>query len=317
MHLVEWVPFPDLSPGGLAGPIGAGGATHGNQPKDGPMHRILRKEIVAPLTAMMVVEAPRVAKKAQPGQFLMVRMDEDGERIPLSLAGWDREAGTVRLIIQGVGYTTKRMIALEAGDSFLDVVGPLGQPTHLPKEGTLVVIGGGYGAGAVLPNAREAVAEGRRTIGIIGARTKELVLVEWDMRAICDEVYVTTNDGSYGIEGFVTHALERILAHEPVGAVLAVGPVPMMRAVGEMTRPLGIPTIVSLNAVMVDGTGMCGGCRVSVGGETKFACVDGPDFDAHKVDYDLLVARQKMYGPQERAAMDHLCRLLPHIAEMA
>jgi ferredoxin--NADP+ reductase len=281
------------------------------------MHRILKKEIVAPMTAMMTIEAPRVARKAQPGQFIIIRIDDNGERIPLSLAGWDVKAGTLRLIIQGIGYTTKRLIAMGAGDSLLDVVGPLGRATHLPKNDTLVVIGGGYGAGAVLPNAKEAVAEGRRTIGIIGARSKDLVLVEWEMRAICDEVYVTTNDGSYGIQGFVTHALERVMAQEKVGAVLAVGPVPMMRAVGEMTRPLKIPTIVSLNAVMVDGTGMCGGCRVSVGGETKFACVDGPDFDAHIVDYDLLVSRQKMYAPKEKEALDHLCRLMPQIAEMA
>jgi len=281
------------------------------------MHRILEKKIVAPMTAMMMVEAPRVARKAQPGQFVIVRLNDEGERIPLSLAGWDREAGTLRLIIQGIGYSTKQMVALNAGDAFLDVVGPLGRPTHLPKDDTLVVIGGGYGAGAVLPNAIQAVGEGRRTIGVIGARSKDLVLVEEDMRAVCNEVYVTTNDGSYGIKGFVTHALEIILQKEKVGAILAVGPVPMMRAVGEMTRPLKIPTIVSLNAVMVDGTGMCGGCRVSVGGETKFACVDGPDFDAHIVDYDLLVSRQKMYAAEEKQALDHLCRLMPQIAEMA
>lgn len=273
------------------------------------MHRILEKTVLTPDTVTFLLEAPRVARKAQPGQFIIIRIDDEGERIPLSLAGWDREAGTLRIIVQAIGYTTKRLNALNVGDSLLDVAGPLGRATHLPEEGTLVVIGGGYGAGAVLPNAREAKAKGRRTIGIIGARTKELVLVEDDMRATCDEVYITTNDGSYGIEGFVTHALEQILAKEEVGAILAVGPVPMMRAVSDMTKPKNIPTIVSLNAVMVDGTGMCGGCRVTVGGETKFACFHGPDFDGHIVDYDELMLRQKMYKRQEQQAMDHLCKI--------
>jgi ferredoxin--NADP+ reductase len=258
---------------------------------------------------MMHVEAPWVARKAKPGQFVIVRIDEDGERIPLSLSGWDREAGTLRLIIQGVGFTSKSLIRLEEGDSIRDLAGPLGAETHLPHEGTLVFIGGGYGTGAVLPAARDAQERGQRTIGIIGARSKDLILLEDEMRSVCDEVFVTTNDGSHGIEGFVTHALEPILDEEPIAAILAVGPIPMMRAVSEMTRPKKIPTIVSLNAIMIDGTGMCGGCRVTVGGKTKFACFDGPDFDGHTVDYDELVLRQKMYAPQEAEAMDHLCRL--------
>lgn len=273
------------------------------------MHRIIEKTVLTPDTVTFLIEAPRVARKARPGQFIIVRIDDEGERIPLSLAGWDTEAGTLRLIVQAIGFTTKKLNALNVGDSLRDVVGPLGRATHLPEEGTLVVIGGGYGAGAVLPNAREAKANGRRTIGIIGARTKDLVLVEDDMRAICDEVFITTNDGSYGIEGFVTHALAPILAKEKVGAILAVGPVPMMRAVSDMTKPMNIPTIVSLNAVMVDGTGMCGGCRVTVGGETKFACFHGPDFDGHIVNYDELMLRQKMYKRQEKQALDHMCKL--------
>jgi len=273
------------------------------------MHRIVRKEMVAPNTAMFQVEAPWIARKAQPGQFIIVRLDEAGERIPLSLSGWDTVAGTLRLIVQAIGYTTKKMVALNEGDYILDVAGPLGAHTHLPPDGTLVVIGGGYGAGAVLPNAREAKSGGRRVLGIIGARSKELVLMEEDMRAVCDEAYVTTDDGSYGIKGVVTDALKIILDREPVGAILAVGPVPMMRAVSEMTRPLKIPTLVSLNAIMVDGTGMCGGCRVMVGGETKFACFDGPDFDGHVVDYDMLVRRQKMYKPQEALALEHGCKV--------
>jgi ferredoxin--NADP+ reductase len=280
------------------------------------MHRILGKRELTPDTVTFVLEAPRVARKAQPGQFIIIRIDDEGERIPLSLADWDREKGTLRIIVQGIGYTTKKLNAMAEGDVLLDVVGPLGRATHLPSDGTLVVIGGGYGAGAVLPNAREAKANGRRVIGIIGARTKDLVLVEDDMRATCDEVYITTNDGSYGIEGFVTHALEKILDKEDVGAVLAVGPVPMMRAVSDMTKPKSIPTIVSLNAVMVDGTGMCGGCRVTVGGKTKFACFDGPDFDGHIVNYDELVLRQKMYKRQEQRALDHLCKIEEQAASL-
>jgi ferredoxin--NADP+ reductase len=273
------------------------------------MHRIVRKSWLAPDTVMMHVEAPWVARKAKPGQFVIVRIDENGERIPLSLSGWDPAAGTLRLIIQGVGFTSKSLIRLEEGDSIRDLVGPLGARTHLPHEGTLVVIGGGYGTGAVIPAALEAKARGQRVIGIIGARTKDLVLLEEDMRNACDEVIVTTNDGSYGIEGFVTHALEPLMEKEEIAAILAIGPVPMMRAVSDMTRPKKIPTMVSLNAIMVDGTGMCGGCRVTVGGETKFACFDGPDFDGHVVDYDELVMRQRMYQPHEKRAMDHLCKL--------
>lgn len=280
------------------------------------MHKILEQTDVAPDTVMFLIDAPMVARKAQPGNFVIIRIDEGGERIPLSLAEWSREDGWIRLIVQGVGYTTKKLNAMQAGDALLDVVGPLGRRTELPENDTLVVIGGGYGAGAVLPNAREAKANGRRVIGIIGARTKDLVLVADDMSDICDETYITTNDGSHGITGFVTHALEPLLETETIGAILAVGPVPMMRAVSEMTREKQIPTIVSLNAVMVDGTGMCGGCRVTVGGETKFACFHGPDFDGHQVNYDELVLRQKMYTPQEKAALDHSCKIDEQVATL-
>jgi len=273
------------------------------------MHRIARKSWLTPDTAMLHVEAPWVARKARPGQFIIIRIDENGERIPLSLSGWDTEEGTLRLIVQGVGFTSKMLIRLEEGDAVRDLVGPLGSPTHLPETGTLVVIGGGYGTGAVLPAAREAKGRGQRTIGIVGARSRDLVLLEDEMREVCDEMFVTTNDGSHGLKGFVTHALEPLLEHETIAAIFAIGPVPMMRAVSDMTKPKAIPTIVSLNAVMIDGTGMCGGCRVTVGGETKFACFDGPDFDSHSVDYDELVMRQKMYMRQEAQAMDHLCRL--------
>lgn len=273
------------------------------------MFTIVKKTMLSPTMAMMHVRAPWVARKAQPGQFIIVRLGDEGERIPLSLSGWDRLEGTLRLIIQAAGATTRQMVALQEGERFTDLVGPLGQRTHGLGEGTLVVIGGGYGTGAVMPTAREAKTQGRRVIGIIGARSKDLVLLEDEMRSVCDEVYVTTDDGSHGMKGLVTDALAPVIAKEPVGAVLAIGPVPMMRAVSNLTKPHKIKTMVSLNAIMVDGTGMCGGCRVSVGGETKFACYDGPDFDGHQVDFDLLVQRQKMYRPQEQAAVDHFCHI--------
>ncbi len=267
------------------------------------MHKIVYKEELAPKTVMFKVEAPWIAKKIRPGQFVIVRLDETGERIPLSISGWDEKEGTLRLIIQAVGYTSNKLIDLEVGDSIRDVVGPLGRQTHLTEGGTAVVIGGGYGTGAVIPSALEQKAKGRRVVGIVGARSKNLVLLEDDLRAACDEVFITTDDGSYGRKGLVTDALADIMAHEDVGAVLAVGPVPMMRAVSELTRPKNIPTMVSLNAIMVDGTGMCGACRVTVGGKIKFACYDGPDFDGHLVDYNELTMRQRTYKPQEAEAM--------------
>ncbi len=268
------------------------------------MHKIVYKKELAPKTVMFNVEAPWIAQKIQPGQFIIIRLDEHGERIPLSISGWDTEAGTLRLIVVGVGYTSNKMIALKEGDSILDVVGPLGRHTHLTEGGTAVMIGGGYGTGAIIPSAIEQKKAGRRVVGIIGARTKELVLLENDLRQACDEVFVTTDDGSYGRKGLVTDALQDIMDNEDVGVVLAVGPVPMMRAVSAMTKPANIPTMVSLNAIMVDGTGMCGACRVTVGGEIKFACYDGPDFDGHLVDYHELTMRQRTYLKQEAKAME-------------
>ncbi len=268
------------------------------------MHKIVYKKELAPKTVMFKVEAPWIAQKIQPGQFVIIRLDEKGERIPLSISGWDREAETLRLIVQGVGYTSNKMLLLKEGDAIRDVVGPLGRRTHLPSGGTAVVMGGGYGAGAVIPSALEQKEQGRRVVGIVGARTKDLVLLEDDLREACDEVIVTTDDGSHGRKGLVTHALQDIMDNEDVGAVLAIGPVPMMRAVSELTRPENIPTMVSLNAIMVDGTGMCGACRVTVGGKIKFACYDGPDFDGHLVDYNELMMRQRTYKKQEAQAMD-------------
>lgn len=255
---------------------------------------------------MLQVHAPLATVKMRPGQFVMVRVTPNGERIPLSISGWDRDKGTIRVIVQAVGRTSTELIHLQVGDSIEDVVGPLGQPSHTGQYGTCVLIGGGYGTGAIIPIARELIEKGNRVIGIIGARTKELVLMEDELRSISHQVEVSTNDGSHGVKGLVTDVLSGILKQEPVHMVTAIGPVPMMKAVSNLTRPLSIKTFVSLNAIMVDGTGMCGACRVEVGGVTRFACIDGPDFDGHQVNFDELVYRQKMYIPYEKRAMD-LC----------
>lgn len=265
---------------------------------------ILEKKELAPNTVMMQIHAPLTTKKMQPGQFIIVRVTPNGERIPLSISGWDRSKGTLRIIAQAVGRTSTELINLKVGDSLTDVVGPLGQPSHINKYGTCVLIGGGYGTGAIIPITKELKAIGNKVIGVIGARTKDLVLMEDELRDICDRVEVSTNDGSYGVKGLVTDVLSEILKQEPVHMVTAIGPVPMMKAVSEMTRPLNIKTYVSLNAIMVDGTGMCGSCRVDVGGVTKFACIDGPDFDGHQVNFEELSNRQKMYVSYEKKAME-------------
>jgi len=269
-------------------------------------YTILEKRELAPNTVMMQVYAPLTTKKIQPGQFIIVRVTPNGERIPLSISGWDRDRGTIRIIVQAVGRTTTELIHLDVGDSLEDVVGPLGRPSHIDHYGTCVLIGGGYGTGAIIPIARELIVRGNKVIGIIGARTKALVLMEDELRKVCHRVEVSTNDGSHGMKGLVTDVLAEILKEESVNMVTAIGPVPMMKAVSEMTRTFNIKTYVSLNAIMVDGTGMCGSCRVEVGGVTRFACIDGPDFDGHQVNFDELSSRQKMYIPYEKKAME-LC----------
>ncbi len=272
-------------------------------------YTIFEKKELAPNTVMMQVHAPLAVKKMRPGQFIIVRVSPNGERIPLSISGWDRDKGTVRIIVQAVGRTSAELINLNAGDAIEDLVGPLGRPAHMDKYGTCVLIGGGYGTGAIIPVARELKELGNKVIAIVGARTKELVLMEDELRKVCDRVEVSTNDGSAGTKGLVIDVLSEILKQEPVHMVTAIGPVPMMKAVSEMTRPVKIPTYVSLNAIMVDGTGMCGSCRVEVGGATKFACVDGPDFDGHQVNFDELVYRQKMYVPYEKKASElYVCK---------
>lgn len=249
------------------------------------------------------IRAPRIASKQQAGQFVIVRIHEHGERIPLTIAGSDPDAGTITLIVQGVGKTTRLMNSLEAGQFVLDVVGPLGNPSEIHHYGTVVVTAGGVGTAIVLPIAKALKQTGNRVLAVLGARSKSLIILEDELRDASDELYVTTDDGSYGQRGLVTDKLRDLIDRERIDHVFAVGPIPMMRGVAEVTRPCEIPTTVSLNSIMVDGTGMCGGCRVLVGGESRFACVDGPEFDAHQVDFDVLAQRNAMYRASERDAL--------------
>lgn len=270
---------------------------------------ILEKRELCANTYYFKVNAPLLAKKIQAGQFIIMRPNYDSERIPLSIAGWDRDKGYIEIVIMAAGRTSTEATRKNVGDSFQDVVGPLGQRSHVTKyEGACVVLGGGYGTGAVIPTARDLRQLGNKVYGVVGARTKDLLILVDELKAVCDEVFVTTNDGSVGIQGFVTHALEQIMAREKVSMVLAVGPVPMMMAVARMTEGKGIEAWVSLNAIMVDGTGMCGACRVTVGGKTRFACYHGPDFNAHQVDFSELVKRQQMFVEQEKIAFEAMHR---------
>jgi ferredoxin--NADP+ reductase len=275
------------------------------------VNSVLRKQRYSEAVFMMALDAPEIARKARAGQFVIVRSHEEGERLPLTIADFDREQGKLVLVVQEIGRGTRLLGQLEAGDSILDLVGPLGTPTHVEKVGTVCCIGGGVGIAAAHPVARAFKEAGNHVVAIIGARTRDLLFWEDEMRVASSELVVTTDDGSYAAKGFVTDRLAELIDRgAAIAEVFAVGPTVMMRAVAETTRPHGIKTIVSLNPIMVDGTGMCGGCRVLVGGETKFACVDGPDFDAHQVDFDVLLARQRQYLDYEKQA-DHECRLRP------
>ena len=275
------------------------------------MYRILKKQELSPGILEYDIEAPRVAKKALPGQFIVLRVNEEGERVPLTIADFDRERGIVTILFQVVGASTDLLASLKEGDSILDFVGPLGQPSELSDHmGTVVFVGGGIGVAPVYPIARAAHELGNKVISILGAKTKDILIFEERMRAISDEVLITTDDGSYGIKGFVTNAIEELIKRgEKIDQVTAIGPGVMMKSVAEATRPYGIKTVVSLNPIMVDGTGMCGGCRVQVGEETKFACVDGPEFDGHLVDFQGLMARGRMYRTQEAKEKDHICNI--------
>lgn len=272
------------------------------------MYQIVRKKVLAPSINLFEVSAPMVAKKAQAGQFVILRIDEQGERIPLTIADFNRERGTITTIFQEVGATTRLLGRLNEGDYLLDFVGPLGLPTEVEKYGRVVCVGGGVGIAPIFPIARALREAGNEVISIIGARTKELLILEEEMRAVSDELIVCTDDGSYGRKGFVTQALTEVIEQRGnVARVWGIGPMIMMRVLAEATRPYGVKTIVSLNPIMVDGTGMCGACRVSVGGETKFACVDGPEFDAHEVDWELAMRRLAMYKNEEEKAMAAKC----------
>lgn len=259
------------------------------------MYRIVEAKDAGPGVRRVIVEAPHVARHYQAGQFVIVRVDATGERIPLTVAAADDEAGTITLYVQGIGKTTRQLNNLTTGQALHDVAGPLGKPSEIELYGTAVVVGGGVGTAIAYPVVRALVAADNRVIAIVGGRSKEFVILEEELAATGAEVVVCTDDGSYGRPGFVTEALADTLREGDVSIVFAAGPVPMMRAVAEVTRPGGVPTIASLNPIMVDGTGMCGGCRVDVGGETMFACVDGPEFDAHLVDFDLLARRNQAY----------------------
>ena len=276
------------------------------------MNEIVFKEEIAPDTFRYQIHHPKIARKRKAGQFVILRMHEGGERVPLTIVDSDPVAGTVTLIFQAVGHSTRELAELAVGDSLLDLAGPLGKPTHIENFGTCCVIGGGYGPAPVLPIAAALRDAGNNMIGIIGARSWNLVILEKELREICGRLEVATDDGSYGHHGFVTDVLKGIIEEgTKIDFVLAVGPSPMMRAVSNLTREYGITTMVSLNPIMVDGTGMCGGCRVEVGGETKFACVDGPEFDGHLVNFDLLMKRQATYKPaeQEAAGRELHCKL--------
>ena len=263
------------------------------------MHRIVRKARLSPNVTRLDIEAPRLAKIRRAGQFVIVRRGEGAERIQLTIADSDPEKGTIALIIQAVGRSTRELVALEPGDSIQDVAGPLGHPTELISCGHAVCVGGGVGTAVVHPIAQALSRAGVRVTSVIGGRSREWVILEPELRRL-GEVVVCTDDGSYGRKGFVTDAARDLLEAGGVGVLYAIGPVPMMRAVANLTRPFGVKTIVSLNPVMVDGTGMCGGCRVVVGGQTKFACVDGPEFDGHQVDFELLAGRLATYREFEQ-----------------
>lgn len=270
------------------------------------MYKILRKEILNDVVQLMVIEAPFVARKCEPGQFIILRVDDDGERIPLTIMDYNREEKSVTIVYQILGLTTQMLAKKEAGDTILDFVGPLGKAAPLHKKERVIGIGGGVGSAPLYPQLKKLSEMGVRVDVILGGRSEEYVLLKEQFEAVCDNVYVATNDGSLGEQGFVTDVLNRLLSEgNTYDEVIAIGPLIMMKAVVGITKPLALPTAVSLNPVMIDGTGMCGGCRVTVGDTTKFACVDGPDFDGLLVDFDEAMRRQNYYKEQEA----HICRM--------
>ena len=276
------------------------------------MFPIVKKRVLNETVTLMEIEAPLVARKALPGQFIIFRIDEEGERIPLTIAGYDREKGTVTIIFQKVGYTTMKLDTLNEGDALLDFVGPLGEPSHTEGVKRAAVIGGGLGVAIAYLQAKALHEAGCEVDLIVGFRNEHLIILKDELAAACTDLTIMTDDGSNGNKGFVTQALQAKLdAGKAYDEVIAIGPLPMMKAVCDLTKPKNIKTIVSMNPIMIDGTGMCGGCRVTVGGVTKFACVDGPDFDGHQVDWAEAISRSRMFRPEEQRAMEklHKCRL--------
>lgn len=273
------------------------------------MNKIVEARFIGPDVKMFRIEAPKIAEKRKAGQFIILRVDSNGERIPLTIADSNVEEGTITIIVQGIGKTTRQLNTLEAGDYIRDLVGPLGKASHIENFGTAVSIGGGVGTAIAYPTAKALKEAGNEVISIIGGRTKEYVILEDELKKVSSEVFPCTDDGSYGFHGFVTQKLQQLIdSGKKIDFVLAIGPIPMMSAVAEVTRPYGIKTVVSLNPVMVDGTGMCGGCRALVGDKTVFVCVDGPEFDAHEVDFKVLMTRNRMYNPQEKESLEnHNC----------
>ena len=269
------------------------------------MYEILAKENLAPVTKLMLVAAPDVARKARAGQFVIVRVAEEGERIPLTIADYDRDEGTITLIFQEVGKTSMHLGAMEVGDKVASFTGPLGEPTEIENYGTVICAAGGVGIAPMFPIARALREAGNYVISIIGARNEELLFWEDEMRSVSDELIVCTDDGSCGRKAFVVHPLKELLeTRDDVGHIWVIGPAIMMKFTALATKPFNVPTTVSLNSIMVDGTGMCGSCRCEVGGETKFACVHGPEFDGHQVDWDLLLARQRIYLDEEKQSLE-------------
>ena len=278
------------------------------------MAQIISAKFIAPNIKRFEILSPKIARRRKPGQFVIIRIDESGERIPLTIADSNTENVTITIIVQSVGKTTMELNMLEKCDTILDVVGPLGKPSEIEYFGTAVSIGGGVGTAIAYPTAVALKKAGNHTISIIGGRSKEFVILEDEMRKVCDEVYVTTDDGSYGKKGFVTDQLKELINKMQIDFVLAIGPIPMMKAVADVTREKNIKTVVSLNPIMIDGTGMCGGCRARVDNKTVFVCVDGPEFDAHKVDFQTLDRRNRTYFMDEKISREKFqCKSEKHL----
>ena len=274
------------------------------------MFKIIHAQFLAPGIKRFVIDAPRIARKQKAGQFVILRIYEEGERIPVTIENSDPERGTISIVVQSAGKTTHLLNSLDTGDQILDVVGPLGKPSEIANYGTVVVVGGGVGTAMAYPTAAALKRAGNRVLSLVGARSRELVILESEMRAVSDALMITTDDGTYVEKGFVTDKLRQLIQNGTrIDLVLAVGPIVMMRAVAEMTRKENIRTVVSLNPIMIDGTGMCGGCRVLIDGKSEFACVDGPEFDAHGVNFEVLVQRNAMYRAAETVSMEQYKRI--------